>query len=277
MGLLGFTKRYWNIVKKYKGRVYLMIGGLGLAVFGSVPDIQLNGIKWFLSIQGAVCSISSLLTLLGSVETLKEAGRIEDLERENSGLQTALEVQEKSFPVIMRQIKKQLEQLAIELNFSGCDRISIYVHNDNQFLRIGRYSENPNFDKGGRPAYPDDQGCIGKAWNDDTAFVNNLPDSTTNLNDYIEKLKQDWNIGKNVSRKFVMKSRTCYGCSIKNADPPTRRIAVVIFESTKATAFEEDEIRAKLSSSVCFKNLQILVDIISFLKLSLQQANIEGY
>ncbi|MBD2067353.1 hypothetical protein H6F93_07390 [Leptolyngbya sp. FACHB-671] len=269
MGLQRLIRRYWS-------KTFVLLGGIGLAVFGSVADIQRDGLKWFNASTGRFFGFSALLTIVGSVDSFRDADRNEKLEKEIANLESVVELRANFFLII----KKSLEQLAREIDFEGTERISIYFHNEShEFISIGRYSENPNFDKKGRLSYPDNEGCIGKAWNDGSgeAFVDDLPDPETNLNEYLDTLKQDWNVKKETARRFTMKSRTYYGYALKSDELPTRRIAIILFESTKAKAFTKDILGSQRNLRIHLNTLRQLVIITSFLKLSPQQASDEGY
>ncbi|MBD2058114.1 hypothetical protein H6F88_19205 [Oculatella sp. FACHB-28] len=269
MGVFGF--RF-----KYQSGFFSLVGGIGLACFGSIPEIQRDGLRWFTTPTGRVFAISAALTTAGTIGSFKETEKIEALEKEIANLESLLELRTNFF----QTIRKLLEQFANEMNFSGTERISVYFHDGvDKFVPIGRYSENPVFQRIGRSSYPENEGCIGRAWHDGQgeAFVDDLPDPNHQLSDYLERVKRDWRINKEVVKRFVMKSRTYYGCAIKSEELPTRRIAVIIIESTEEKAFEKAALKSKMNSSFYFNTLRQFIILTSFIKLSPDQAKAEGY
>ena len=60
----------------------------------------------------------------------------------------------------------KLAHIAKTLGFGDQERVSIYKysHEHGVFYMLGRYSEGPDFVRRGRGVYPDNEGCIGRAW-----------------------------------------------------------------------------------------------------------------
>ena len=161
-------------------------------------------------------------------------------QEENTSLKGELVSRKQGFSKILRD---ELRVLSRILRFNNFERISLYKHDSNkrQFLMIARYSANPKFKKTGRGKYPDDQGCIGKAWVSEFSFVDDLPDPEANLSRYYQVLETTWNIDRETADSIVMKSRTYAACSIK--DIYDERIAVIVFESLNLRQFKAKTIQ----------------------------------
>lgn len=127
------------------------------------------------------------------------------------------------------------------------ERITLYVHDDDgHFLPVGRYSSNAAYAKLGRSRYPDDQGCIGLAWNHKDFFRNDYPDPTSNLEGYKYACAAD-NLPADVAERLRMKSRLLYGHRIDDAEGES--LAVIIIESTETGRFTEDQLKGQFGES----------------------------
>lgn len=57
----------------------------------------------------------------------------------------------------------------------GNGRVSIYKHQDEKFILLGRYSTNPAYNKTGRESYPDNKGFIELGWNNGEYLICKIP------------------------------------------------------------------------------------------------------
>jgi hypothetical protein len=224
-------------LKEYWPQACLIIGSIGLTEFGSASDIKKENIKWFRSPIGITFTTSAILNIVGTIASLERTKRIDTLEQEVADLEDLLGTQ-LNYPLVF---EARLQKIANDLGLKDTERISIYRHNQqDKFILIGRYSESPSYIKRGRSAYPDDEGCIGTAWNNGEAFDDNLPDPDNDISSYVNELKKRWNINKQTSRGFIMKSRNYAAYAIKESSSPGKRIAVIVFESTQINKLDKD-------------------------------------
>lgn len=121
-----------------------------------------------------------------------------------------------------------LAELAIALGLDGNDRISLYAHFGNGFYRIGRYSSNPVFRRSGRKVYPDDEGCIGRAWTQGDFSLLGLPNFSTNDTQYVAQLVA-LNLNEETIRALSMKSRGYWAVRIERS--ATEQLGVLVVES----------------------------------------------
>ncbi len=175
---------------------------------------QTESLTGFLfSLPGVVLIFAVLFTVLGAVLGLAQTGELRRLRRAQ-------------YEEIDH--RQQLEnELGHTFNDSwGCgesERISVYRHNGSAFTMSGRYSANPKYKKRSRTIYPDNQGAIGKAWEDGSA-VALIPDFDNDEDGYFAA-HAEWGVDRDTASKLTMRSRIYVACSILDASfPQTRRV-----------------------------------------------------
>jgi len=117
------------------------------------------------------------------------------------------------------------------LELGNDERISLYMHIGSSFHKLARYAQSPIYNSDGRPLYPDNQGCIAKAWHEGECALS-LSDPEKDWEQHKKELSEKFNIPPEVADKFAMRSRSFVG--IRLMHPGTHQgIAVLIVESTK--------------------------------------------
>lgn len=211
-----------------------------MAVAGILPSVEKgNSWAWLVTTNyGKVFVFGLILSTVGGLVSIISTPGNQKLQDETRRLKKELARREEGYSKILNDELKLLFQI---INFGNNERISLYKHEEqeNSFIMIARYSSNPNLKKPGRVFYPDNQGCIGKAWEHKSSFVDNLPEPDTPK--YYQILNSDWNIDEQTAKRMTMKSRTISAFSISNADE--ERIAVLVFESTRIRGFKENHIQ----------------------------------
>ncbi|WP_143763205.1 hypothetical protein [Methanothrix harundinacea] len=126
----------------------------------------------------------------------------------------------------------------------GCyERMTLYAHSSNgSFIPLGRVSYNPEYDKKGRINYPDDQGCIAKAWRNNWHFSNDYPDPETATKRYYQRCEKD-GVPEDIMKNVKMKSRLYCGFRIWD-NSGTEPLAVLIAEATDPHRYQEEELRS---------------------------------
>lgn len=157
-----------------------------------------------------------------------------------------------------------------------CERISLYKYesSDNHFILLGRYSGNPEYDKKGRAVYKANQGCIAKAWQDGTYYVNDYPDYNQDPNAYIERSKED-NLTQAIVKKMLMKSRMFFGYRLHD-ESGRNAIAIVLIESTCPDRYTEKELKV-IFDGHAGQYLSKLTFALSSMMPSIEQARKAGF
>ncbi|EKY08906.1 hypothetical protein HMPREF9078_00678 [Capnocytophaga sp. oral taxon 380 str. F0488] len=137
-----------------------------------------------------------------------------------------------------------LRLLVKSLNFTYNDRISVYKVNENKFQLIGRTSINPILMEKGRNEYPIEEGFIGKGWQEEEFFINNLPCPETNFKQYYKKINDISPIPKEVVESMTMKSRNYFVYRMNNNNEIPQ--AIFVFESKLPNGLKKDLIKEKL-------------------------------
>lgn len=182
-----------------------------------------------------VISFSLIGTALAVWATAKKSDNVYNLKQECVSIRTELSRLQKLEEEIQQKYDDlcslHLEGVAQRMGLGPNDRVSIYKHDGNAFYRIARHCKCPAYAKGGRSVYPDNQGCVGAAWNDGKAFDENLP---AKHEPYREKLRTKWGIKPEVVDSFTMKARSIAAFAL-NRSVGGKRFAVIVFESVSPT------------------------------------------
>jgi hypothetical protein len=123
------------------------------------------------------------------------------------------------------------------------DRITLYSHDEaaHQFVLAGRYSPNPTHHARRRSEYPDDEGCLSRAWQTGSDFVDHLPDPIVEIDEYAKQQHARSRFPIDQARQLTMKSRSYYAYRVmdsRNRKP----IAAVVVESTAQNRFTRNQL-----------------------------------
>ena len=137
--------------------------------------------------------------------------------------------------------KEHLKSIAKSLGFSHNERISLYIIDEDKFVRCARFSQNPKYSQPGRATYPLNEGVIGEAWNNGFEFFARFPDAQKNKNAYIEKTNNKYRISRDDVASFSMFPRLILGYRISNHDKSEHN-AIIIVESTNKDFADQNDI-----------------------------------
>lgn len=227
-----FWERFSRFLEDYGDQLGGLVGDIGIVVFGvtlgfGTPDLW-KCIGFFISI--VIMAVSRICSLRKTIH-------VRALREEKARLEYCTEL---AIDMYKELVSAQLSKAAnSELQFGDTERISVFRHDGQVFLLIGRYSKNPNYNKSGRSFYPTDQGILSEAWTNGSALISSLPDPNAKDNDYHTSLKQ-WKITKSMVKKLTMKSRCLSAYALEDWD--NNRIAVVCFESMNPDKFKGGEL-----------------------------------
>ncbi|HEV7746407.1 MAG TPA: hypothetical protein VGO56_15530 [Pyrinomonadaceae bacterium] len=103
-----------------------------------------------------------------------------------------------------------------KLGFGGkpncSERISLFSHDEagQEFILVGRYSPNPTHHARRRSKYPENEGCLARAWQTGSDFLDDLPDPGVSLDDYAAQQEAASAFPAAEARQLIMKSRLYY-------------------------------------------------------------------
>jgi hypothetical protein len=244
----------------------------------SYPTLELSSIDLTKG-SGRLLALGGLASLTGAVLSWNQSrrlsileGKARDLEEVSNAYSEAIEQHASICQELIRQV---LSSLAAKLALGDSERVSLYGHNGNAFVLAGRFSKNPLFAKAGRPSYPDDQGCIGRAWQHGECFVDNLPDPILNKRAWATVMEDDWEIPRSTSNHITMKSRAIYGCAFDHSSN-SHRTAVLIIESTDPHGLNRKRIAEHISGPERIQ-LSRFLEIMETFAPNLEYAKAEGY
>lgn len=180
----------------------------------------------------------------------RERGLISNYKRNNEEIKRKLELQENENYKFWSDVCFCISRA---LMFGDDARISLYKNQGGMFTMLGRYSISPQYNKKGRMNYKEDEGCIGIAWQHGASFFDDLPDFSTNEDEYYNFSLEYFNMNKQTVDKIGMKARTIYAKAICE-EQGKNRSAIVVFESVNEKSFTQqniDEIFSKYESIIC--------------------------
>lgn len=197
----------------------------------AIALFQQKWVWWFFIGYG----VSALFLLVAKIWTNK---KISVLEKESAEKDKIIEVQKGkliNYELLRQNIdlifKEHLKSIARSLSFSHDERISLYIIDDEKFVRCARFSQNPKYNQAGRASYPLNEGVIGEAWSKGREFCANFPNAQKNKETYILKTNSKYGISKDTVENFSMFPRLILGYRISNYDKSEHN-AVIIIEST---------------------------------------------
>jgi hypothetical protein len=214
-------QRAARVLDRHASTAALVLGGVGLGFVPSLLEIFYRDGPWAKRlIAGGVFILILLLYTYGTREQARRGTRVVELEAENESLRNLIRSFGSDYPDIWAG---KLQVLGEELGFTGDDRVSLYRYDetDQTFSMVARHSEHPDLRKPGRSVYPAGQGVIGRAWNASggCAFVDDLPDPTTDGDGYRRISDRDWNLPTKVLLGLAMHSRTIGAYALKRSVP----------------------------------------------------------
>lgn len=131
------------------------------------------------------------------------------------------------------------EKLCFGAKGENSERITLYIHDNSKdsFIPFSRVSQNPLYKKKGRPEYPDDIGCIGKAWENGWHFDNCFPEEK---DEYAKYCKNGYGMNHGVTNSLAMKSKLFACLRIEGEGDP---LGLIVVESMIADRYQEDDIK----------------------------------
>lgn len=190
--------------------------------------------SWFLVIFAVWLCLTTIYKLLES----KTNYRVLEIEKDSnrnadtvSYLQNSILDTEQS---IIEILESQLQIIAENLKLGESERISLYKNENESFILLGRYSQNPGNNKHHREIFPETEGFLHKGWNrKEYSFYKPVPNYESHPKEYLDLISNECNIDIEVLADVGMKSRSYYTYPIYVNDNKDRK-ALILIESTQA-------------------------------------------
>lgn len=204
-----------------------------------------------------------------TIELMKNDIEVTKIKEENKSLEkirSDLEGYSESIGLFLENLPKEfLRNVSEFLDLKNSERISLYVLDGEKFRIIGRYSENPKYDRNGRCEYPSDCGYISKCLgnnNGNSYYVKEkLPKK---LSKYVEAVSKDTGMNKDDINNLSMKSRTYFTRVIK--DRHNKNVGILVIESMNPTLpMDVNELNTKLEE-LSIPHMSTFLDVSNKLK-----------
>lgn len=205
---------------------------------------------------GIAClAISIIFYVTGGYHSTKKHKRISALKASEAELR---ETTQKYRTDTQELLQDNLRDLARDCGLNSGDyacattvRISVYCHdaNNRRFIPIARISGDPEFEKPGRPYYPDDQGILREAWRREFfKYVASVDDD----DHWAREQAELFNIPTGVAQSISMKAKSVVAWRIEHHET---KIGVVVIESTNKHT-SDSALTNKVEASAHFPPLQ---------------------
>jgi hypothetical protein len=131
---------------------------------------------------------------------------------------------------------------------NGAGRVSVYKYENDAFKLLGRYSNNPLYNKKGRDSYPANEGFIALGWANEIFEIYNIPQWTKNGKDYKNAIKVLCNISDSTLKNIKMKSCSFFIYRLDNEDsrPP---LGIVVVEQLQSSQIDHQNMSEIFSSN----------------------------
>ncbi|MEN9656208.1 MAG: hypothetical protein RL311_1159 [Bacteroidota bacterium] len=260
------------------------LNGLGYAIIGALYE---HGDKLFLGRRYDfygfwLIIILFFLNLIVGYFIIQKNKRQTFLEFENDNLSNKLQRLETDFEELygdyLQLFSEQLALIFIKLGYTANERISVYRHEGEKFVIIGRYSNNPTFNQINHKQFPNNEGFISQAWESQQGelYIGQIPKYETNKkrqNPYYDFVKSKCIITPQRLTKMRMKSRNYY-LKVINDNSNLKRVAIIVFESIDENKLAKD----KINDVIEFENqrLNSFITKMRLEKVGQEYANIIG-
>ena len=264
----GFKLWYSNIRKNWKLYISNLILYL-IPVIVIEPSISKYIVGKFVYVIILLIIIFLFNEFMKTAELMKNDIELNKIKEENRSLEkihSNLEDYSENIGLFLENLPKEfLRNVSEFLDLKNSERISLYVLDGDKFRIIGRYSENPKYDRNGRCEYPSDCGYISKCLennNGNSYYVKEkLP---KRLNKYVEVVSKDTGMNKDDINNLSMKSRTYFTRVIK--DRHNKNVGILVIESMNPTLpMDINELNAKLEE-LSIPHMSTFLDVSNKLK-----------
>lgn len=184
-----------------------------------------NQIGWFII---AICIIVNVFTIINKIKNKEVEKEKELIVGELNKCKKTLERVEKSY---FDLCSDNIASIFRELNFNSTERISIYKHTGKNFVILGRFSQNPTYNKKHRDYYPDNEGFIQLGWERGDFFINNIPEWRGKGKEYKVFVQNINPITDRTLNKLIMQSRSFYIRTLNDNSTAQNPDGIIVIES----------------------------------------------
>ncbi len=153
---------------------------------------------------------------------------INDLIEKNKNLQNNIELYSEEY---YKLCSSTILFLLDDFFTTGGERVSIYKHQGNHFTLLGRYSPNPQYNRRTTYSYKDNEGLIGKAWDEGEATLEGAPKYVQNGTAYKKFMKERCTVTDKRLKKITMKSQSFYIKTLDDRNTAENPDGIIVFES----------------------------------------------
>lgn len=129
----------------------------------------------------------------------------------------------------------------------GNSRVSLYKHKGESFKLLGRYSDNPMFNKRKETSYPEGSGFISYGWQNGSYGIHNIPAWKKNGSEYINYVKNVCDITVERLKDITMHSRSYYIFRFDNKEGDGKPYGIIVFERMSEKEIPKDFINIIIS------------------------------
>tara|TARA_B100000795_G_C22729532_1_gene410803 strand:+ start:141 stop:992 length:852 start_codon:yes stop_codon:yes gene_type:complete len=222
-----------NFLTQYLSEFLTAIGAIGLTVVdiqSGSTDIFIGTNSWkdvwglLLFIFGSTVIIA---IIVGAIRNLHNRTVQEEINKNLELKKSITTYQEEYYKLCSNNILHLFDSFYT----TGGERISIYKHQGDHFTLLGRCSKNSAYNKNTDYKYRDNEGLIGKGWNDNEIIITDSPKWIGSGKDYKNFMKSKCSITDKRLKKIRMKSRSLFVKTINDGNTASNPDGIIVFES----------------------------------------------
>ncbi|WP_109830640.1 hypothetical protein [Reichenbachiella versicolor] len=185
----------------------------------------------------ALIILGVLLSIIGIISSSisnKKYLKLNELDTINNGLVDRIEIlKEEYFKLCSNQIQEIFSEFFKTTEGNG--RVSLYKHEGTHFRLLGRYANNPTYNKRGQEVYSDEEGFIAKGWHQDTFEIHDIPEWKKGGSSYKNYMKKNCTITDERLKKLTMRSCAFYIYRFNSIDADNPH-GIIVFEKMKPSS-----------------------------------------
>lgn len=242
--ILFLIKKTKNYLKQYLSEFLTSIGAIGLTII----DIQSNSKSIFVkktTWEDAWVYLLVIFAIIIFIAIIIGAKRnnhninIQDEINKNNKLEKEIKSYKEEY---YKLCSTNILHLFESFYTTPHDRISIYKHQGDHFILLGRRSNNPTYNKFTNYKYKDNEGLIGKAWDENEIILLDVPKWVQNVGtEYKSFMKEHCNITDKRLKSIRMKSRSLYIKTINDNNTASNPDGIIVFESMDPKKIKKEE------------------------------------
>ena len=242
---------FYFIFSKYTAQhlseILTLVGGIGL----TISSIQANSIEkffgettWKDSTTYIMC-VSALISLIGIIVSIYRRSKqntIENILNENKKLRKGInELKNEYYKLCSDEIKFMFDSFLCDSE----SRVSIYKHLNNEFILLGRFSKNSEYNYFNNKIYPDNVGFISLGWENGVLDDQNAPLWKKNKASYIAYMKNHSRLDKETLTDLKMKSCSFFIYALRDNSSNNPK-GIIVFERITPNSINSDNIKVTL-------------------------------